>query len=75
MNRLVFVKENGFPRQWSVLRGTLRAKVGLITQEHERDGQGKSVFRYRAVLLSDRDLGLFTALRDAKQAITEALDA
>jgi len=73
MNRVIFLKESGFPRQWSVLRGTLRTKVGLITQEHARDLHGKSVFRYRAVLLSDQDLGLFTALRDAKQAVTEVL--
>jgi hypothetical protein len=47
----------------------------VITQEHERNEQGKSVFRYRVAMLPRQDLGLFTTLRAAKQALTEALQA
>jgi hypothetical protein len=72
--RLVFVRKSGFPRRWSAVRLPGRTEVGVITQEHERDSQGKSVFRYRAALLPNRDLGLFLTLRRAKQALTEALD-
>jgi hypothetical protein len=71
--RLVFVRKSGFPRRWSAFRLPGRNQVGVIAQEHERDSKGKSVFRYRAVLLPDRELGLFTTLRRAKQAFTEAL--
>jgi hypothetical protein len=73
VRRLVFVRKGGFPRRWSAVRPLALHEVGIITQEHERDSQGKSVFRYRAVLLH-RDLGLFSTLRGAKQALTEALD-
>ena len=75
VNDLFFIREDGFPRRWSAVRRIGRNKVALITQEHERSRQGKSVFRYRAALLPDRDLGVFATLRLAKQAVTEALDA
>ncbi len=70
---LVFIRQKGFPRRWSALTQINRSHVGLITQEHERNEQGESVFRYRAEMLPQPDLGLFTTLRAAKQALTEAL--
>jgi hypothetical protein len=75
VNELVFIREDGFPRRWSAVRRTGRDRIGIITQEHERNGHGKSVFRYRAALLPHKDLGLFTTLRHAKRAVTEALAA
>jgi hypothetical protein len=72
--RLVFIRKDGFPRRWSAVQGLDRNEVGVITQEYERNSQGKSVFRYRAARLPDRDLGLFATLRGAKQALKEALD-
>ncbi len=75
VNRVFFVRERGFPRRWSAVRPVDRLAVGLITQEHERSTQGKSVFLYRAALLPDHDLGLFATLRGAKQALTDVLDA
>jgi len=75
VRNLMFAREDGFPRRWSAVQAIGPSKIGLITQEHERNERGKSVFRYRATLLPDRELGLFGVLRDAKQAITEALDA
>ena len=74
VNQLLFLREAGFPRRWSAVRRLGRDRIGIITQEHERSPQGKSVFRYRAAL-PDRDLGLFATLRGAKQALTAALDA
>ena len=72
-SKLAFVKEDGFPRCWSAIRRIGGTTVAVIIQEHERSNHGKSVFRYRATLLPDRQLGLFTTLRRAKQAITDAL--
>lgn len=69
---LVFVREPGFPRRWRAVRRLGRNPVGIIAQEHEREG-GRSVFRYRAMLFPDRPLGLFATLRGAKQAVTEAI--
>jgi hypothetical protein len=73
--RLLFVRQKGFPRRWLAIRRLGRDHVGVITQEHARDGGGKSLFRYRVALLPDRDLGLVATLRLAKQALTDALDA
>jgi hypothetical protein len=73
VSKLIFIREHGFPRRWSAVQSARRTNVGLITQDHERNEEGKSVFRYRAVLLPDRQLGLFATLRDAKQALTKAL--
>jgi hypothetical protein len=75
VSELIFIREDGFPRRWSAVQSIGRANVGLITQDHERNQQGKSVFRYRAVLLPGHQLGLFATLRDAKQALTKALKA
>jgi hypothetical protein len=75
VDRVLFVREPGFPRRWSAVRSPDRRAVGLVTQDHERSKQGKSVFRYRAVLLPERDLGLFATLRGAKQALKDALEA
>ena len=72
---MLFVKQRGFPRRWSVVRSLDGPAVGFITQEHERGPHGTSEFRYRAALLPNRDLGLFATLRRAKQALTEALNA
>jgi hypothetical protein len=74
-SELLFVRHQGHPRRWSAVRRPDRRTVGSITQEHERSPQGKSVFRYRAAMLPDRDLGLFATLRGAKRALTAALDA
>ena len=73
VNQFVFIRESGFPRRWSALRRISRNNVAVVVQEHERDARGKSVFRYRAALRPDRQLGSFTTLRQAKQAIREAL--
>ncbi len=75
MNELLFARQQGHPRRWSAVRRADRLAVGSITQEHARSPRGKSVFRYRAAVLPDRDLGLFATLRGAKQALTEALVA
>jgi hypothetical protein len=69
---MAFIRQAGFPRRWSAVRDA--AEVALITQEHALNRQGKSVFRYRA-MRAGRELGLFTTLRQAKQAVTAALDA
>ena len=74
-DQVVFVREAGFPRRWRAVGRIGRSDMAIVTQEHARNGQGKSVFRYRAALLPDRQIGLFTTLRGAKRAITEALDA
>ena len=73
VEQLVFIRQHGFPRRWSAIRGAGGAAVGFIDQAHEQNRQGRSVFRYRAAVLPYRPLGLFTTLRDAKQAIKEAL--
>lgn len=72
---LVFVREQGFPRRWSAIWRRSQLIVGIITQEHQRNGQGKSAFLYRAAAPSYPELGLFTRLRDAKRALTEALSS
>jgi hypothetical protein len=74
VGHLVFIKQSGFPRRWLALPRGGQSNVAVVVQEHDRDGRGKSVFRYRAALLRGRQLGLFTTLRQAKQAIREALD-
>jgi hypothetical protein len=75
VDRLLFVREPGFPRRWSAVQSPDRRAVGMVTQEHERSKQGKSVFRYRATLFPDGDLGVFATLRGAKQALKDALEA
>ena len=72
---VLFVRQGGFPRRWAALQTAGGRTLGIISQEHEGDNEGKSVFSYRAVLLPSPDLGLFATLKGAKQAIRAALDA